>query len=255
MRMNMKKTFVAAWVALMPVMGFAQETPEAYVSADLVTKHLWRGLDLGGMSIQPHGHISYLGLFFDAFASKSFNAEDRERIDFYVGYKAPFGLNVSFGSHWMSNADWLNRYFYFVKEDTGHQFEANLGYECQWFDLQAYSILGGNDLKPNGKRAFSTYFQLTVPFRLGGLDWRGRIGFTPAETSSFETPTDNPFYDSITDYLYADGPAIVEASIRASKDIQGKGFQMPVFMEFNTNPYTKRASVVGGVGIRLFYKK
>ena len=70
------------------------------------------------------------------------------------------------------------------------------------------------------------------------------------------TPVDgNPFYDSITDYLYADGPAIVEASIRATKDIEAKGFHVPVFMEFNTNPYTKRASIVGGVGVRLFQKK
>ena len=256
MIMNKKnKMMMVVLVSLMPVMGFAQEKPEAYVSAEVVTKHLWRGLDLGGMNIQPHGHISYWGLFFDAFASKGFDKEEKDRIDFYIGYKAPFGLNVSVGSHWMSHADWMNRYFHFVKEETGHQFEANLGYECRWFDLQAYTILGGNDLKSNGKRAFSTFIQLTVPFRLGGLDWRGRIGFTPAETSSWLTPVDNFIYDTITDYLYADGPAIVEASIRASKDIQGKGFQVPVFMEFNTNPYTKRASVVGGVGIRLNYKK
>lgn len=252
----MKKTLMAMMVALMPMIGFAQEKPKAYVSADLVTKHMWRGQDYGGVSIQPHGYISYLGFYFDAFASKSFDKNDKERIDFYAGYKAPFGLNVSFGSHWMSNADWLNRYFHFVKEETGHQFEANIGYECQWFDLQAYSILGGNDLKADGKRAFSTFIQLTVPFRLAGLDWRGRIGFTPAESSSYVTPVDgNPFYDSITDYLYADGPAIVEASIRATKDIEAKGFHVPVFMEFNTNPYTKRASIVGGVGVRLFQKK
>ena len=209
----MKKTLMAMMVALMPMIGFAQEKPEAYVSADLVTKHMWRGQDYGGVSIQPHGYISYLGFYFDAFASKSFDKNDKERIDFYAGYKAPFGLNVSFGSHWMSNADW-------------------------------------------GKRAFSTFIQLTVPFRLAGLDWRGRIGFTPAESSSYVTPVDgNPFYDSITDYLYADGPAIVEASIRATKDIEAKGFHVPVFMEFNTNPYTKRASIVGGVGVRLFQKK
>ena len=77
-------------VALMPMIGFAQEKPEAYVSADLVTKHMWRGQDYGGVSIQPHGYISYLGFYFDAFASKSFDKKDKERIDFYAGYKAPF---------------------------------------------------------------------------------------------------------------------------------------------------------------------
>lgn len=256
MKLNLKKVCMAVLLLSLPILVNAQENPEADVSVDLVTKHLWRGQDYGGVSIQPHGHISYLGLFFDAFASKSFNENDRERIDFYAGYKAPFGLNVSVGSHWMSNADWLNRYFHFVKEETGHQFEANLGYGCKWFDLQAYTILGGNDFKQDHKRAFSTIFLLTVPFRLGGLDWQGRIGFTPAESSSYQTSVEgNPFYDSVTDYLYADGPAVVEAAIRATKDFNAKGFHIPVYMEFNANPYTKRANVLAGVSIRPFQKK
>ena len=256
MKLNMKKMLMAAAIFALPSFAQAQENPTADLSVDLVTKHLWRGQDYGGVSIQPHGRISYLGLFFDAFASKSFDKDDKERIDFYAGYKAPFGLNISVGSHWMSNADWMNRYFHFKKEETGHQFEANLGYECKWFDLQAYTILGGNDLKKDGKRAFSTIFLLTVPFRLAGLDWQGRVGFTPAESSSYETPVEgNIFYDSVTDYLYADGPAVVEAAIRATKDINAKGFHVPVYMEFNANPYTKRASIMAGVSIRPFQKK
>ena len=41
----------------------------------------------------------------------------------------------------------------------------------------------GNDYKIDGSRAFSTYIELSVPFRAGGLDWDVRAGITPMESA------------------------------------------------------------------------
>ena len=66
------------------------------------------------------------------------------------------------------------------------------------------------------------------------------------------TPT--PLYDNMNDYLYADGPAVVSVSLRATKSYHAGKFEIPVFMEFDANPNTQKAGVVAGVTLRPFRK-
>lgn len=48
-----KTTFLSALAIAVPAMGMAQDKVEASVGADLVSGYIWRGQDLGGVSIQP----------------------------------------------------------------------------------------------------------------------------------------------------------------------------------------------------------
>ena len=50
----------------------------------------------------------------------------------------------------------------------------------------------GNDHKINGDRAYSTYVELSVPFRAGGLDWDVRAGITPMESAGYTTTISVP---------------------------------------------------------------
>ena len=49
-------------IGLVPSGMMAQDKVEASVGADLVSGYIWRGQDLGGVSIQPSLGISYKGL-------------------------------------------------------------------------------------------------------------------------------------------------------------------------------------------------
>ena len=49
-------------IGLVPSNMMAQDKVEASVGADLVSGYIWRGQDLGGVSIQPSLGISYKGL-------------------------------------------------------------------------------------------------------------------------------------------------------------------------------------------------
>lgn len=49
-----KTTFLSALAIAVPAMGMAQDKVEASVGADLVSGYIWRGQDLGGVSIPTH---------------------------------------------------------------------------------------------------------------------------------------------------------------------------------------------------------
>lgn len=53
-------------------------------------------------------------------------------------------------------------------------------------------------------------------------------------------------------YFYADGPAYVMASLRASKELSLSGMRLPIFAELHGNPYLQKATLVFGLSIILF---
>ena len=98
-------------------------------------------------------------------------------------------------------------------------------YEGRGF--QRYMFRSNNDFKINGDRAYSTYLELSVPFRAGGLDWDARIGVTPMESAGFVTyHTEQGLQGDIEiedrHYFYGEGFTCNVASIRATKNLQYK---------------------------------
>lgn len=253
----MKKTVIMMLMAIAPAWAMAQENIEADIQADVVSKNLWRGQDLGGVSIKPRAEVRWKGIYLNAAGATGFDAATKEYIDVNIGYRAPFGLNFGVGTHWQSGFDTLNRFLHFKSKETGHHFEANLGYTNKYFSLQAYTTFGGNDFKGvNGDRAYSTYVELAVPFRLAGIDWQAVAGVTPMESNGWYEAFDSgdPRNNQIYQYYYADGFACVQAALRATKSINVANFEVPLFVEFNTNPYSKKAAFVAGFTLKPFQK-
>lgn len=242
--------------AMLPLSAFGQRNVEVDFQVDLVSNHIWRGTDFGDVSVQPTGTVSYRGMYASLFGSTGFSGLDIQRIDFSLGYKAPFGVNIGAMSHWKSGLDYLNRYFFFDEKLTAHAFEGNIGFSCKYFNLQAYTMFYGNDFKMNGDRAYSTYIELSVPFRVHGVDVLASVGGTPMESAGWRTyiETPSPLYDNMNDYLYADCPAVVSVALRATKSYHAGKLEIPVFMELDANPYTQKAGVVAGVTLRPFRK-
>ena len=64
----MKLTFRNVMMTLLamglPLTADAQENEEgvsSYVDIDLVSHYIWRGMDIGGLSIQPEASVSWKG--------------------------------------------------------------------------------------------------------------------------------------------------------------------------------------------------
>ena len=60
----MRKLFALALAAItfLPTSVSAQDEFEATVSADLVSRYMWRGCDMAGVSLQPNLNVAWKGL-------------------------------------------------------------------------------------------------------------------------------------------------------------------------------------------------
>jgi hypothetical protein len=253
----MKKIFrtlaITVVLAISPLAALAQYDVETTVRADLVSKYMWRGLEKGGISLQPSAKVSWMGAYFSFFGNTGFERNDPEELDLTLGYKAPFGLNVGVTDYWETGITKYDLYFQYKKAETAHRLEGNLGYSCKYFSLQGYCIFWGNDRKrSDNKQAYSTYIELTVPFELGGLDWQIQGGFTPMESGAHQKVFDESDEDyGMWYYTYANGAACVNASLKASKELSFRKFSVPIYAVISSNPYMKTAQILAGVAFKF----
>ena len=216
----------------------AQDMVETTVGTDFVSSYVWRGLELGGVSMQPTLGVSYKGLSLSAWGSVGMsNPADTKELDLTLAYSLG-GFNVGVTDYWFNaGLDPLNRYFKYAADETNHVFEANIGYDFGFASLQWYTNFAGNDLvEATGKFAYSSYFEINVPFVLGGVDWTATAGAVPFAT----------------DFYGTGGFAVTNLALTAAKDIRVTDtFSIPVFAQVAANPYSRAAFLVLGITLQL----
>jgi hypothetical protein len=215
----------------------AQDALETTIGTDLVSHYVWRGQDLGGVSVQPTLGLAYKGLSLSAWGSAGLsNPADTREFDLTLAYTIG-GFNIGVTDYWFNaGLDPLNRYFAYAADCTNHVFEANIGYDFGFASLQWYTNFAGNDgLTPAEKRAYSSYVEVSVPFVLGGVDWTAAAGAVPFAT----------------DFYGVEGFGVVNVALTASKDIRiTDSFSIPVFAQVAANPYSKNAFFVFGITLQ-----
>ena len=212
---------------------FAQEKVETTICSDVVSSYIWRGQDLGDVSVQPTLGIGYKGLSLTAWGSVGLSdPSDTKEFDLTLGY-AIGGLNIGITDYWFNNGlDPENRYFKYDAHGTNHVFEANVGFDFGLASLQWFTNFAGNDgMNNDGKRAYSSYVELTVPFKLAAIDWTATAGAVPFST----------------DFYGTDGFAVTNLALKAAKDIKVTDtFSIPVFGQVVANPCSQKAYMVIG---------
>ena len=232
--MRIIKVLTLAAVAMMSFSAAnAQDKVEGSVSADVVSRYVWRGQALGDAAVQPSASLSYKGLSLSAWGSYGFlNTEDTKEFDLTLSYTVG-GFNVGVTDYWFSYYGADNKYFEYRAHDTSHVWEANVGYDFGSLAIQWYTNFAGADgINKSGKRAYSSYVQLSAPFTLATCDWTATIGAVPYATS---------FYSDVN------GFAVTNVALRATKAIPVcKKWSLPLFMEGSCNPSTKKGYLVVG---------
>lgn len=230
----MKKIFLFAMGLVASATALAQETEiETTVSADFVNQYIWRGQNLGSTAVQPTLGIGYKGLSLTAWGSYGLtNPADTKEFDLTLGYSIG-GFNIGITDYWFdSGLDPQGRYFKYDAHGTNHIFEANVGYDFGMVSLQWYTNFTGNDgTNKDGKRAYSSYVEANIPFRLVGVDWIATAGTVPYATTSYGTS----------------GFAVTNVSLKATKDIKVTDtFSIPIFGQIVANPCAQKAYLVLG---------
>jgi hypothetical protein len=227
-RMNVN---LSVWAAsLLVVLGSsavkAQESVEVSIGADIVSGYIWRGTNLGGASIQPSISVAKSGFSLTAWGSVGIDNNDTKEFDLTLGYGVG-GFSVAVTDYWFNSAP---RYFDY-RARGAHLFEATLGYDFGPVALSWNTNVAGNDYyKADGKRAYSSYVEAVVPFKLGGFDFAAEVGATPWEGA------------------YSDGLNVTNIGLGVSKEIKiTESFTLPAFAKVTTNPFEDKTYFVFGL--------
>ncbi len=230
----MKKILILIGATMLSIMAPAQEKVETTISSDLVSQYLWRGLNLGQVSVQPTLGIGYKGLSLSAWGNYGIsNANDAKEIDLTLCYQIG-GFSICLIDYWFDKdgGDPQGRYFRYYAHSTNHVFEAGIGYDFKVLSLQWFTNFAGNDGRTaSDKRAYSSYFEASVPFRLATVEWKATLGIVPYATSYYETS----------------GFAVTNITLRADKSIRiTDTFSLPLFAQFTANPRSEMAYLAFG---------
>lgn len=241
----MRKTIYLIVMLLTSVALHAQQIQPTF-SVDMVSHYMHRGQDLGNVSLQPKLGLQWRGLSISLEGNTGFTHQDYEEMDIILNYEYK-GFKIGLLDEWGEDGA-STRYFYYGRS-TNHQFSAHLGYECSHFSIDTYTFFAGADYKADGSRAYSTYIEVGVPFRWLDLEWEAKVGFTPYESGGIKTQDPDTTIDFF-EYSFADHAAVNMISLRATKEITVGTYQLPVFIEAHSNPFTQNARIY--VGATLF---
>lgn len=231
----MKKTLLLAALAAAavttPVSTYAQEEAPApekesiwsfSAGADLVSSYLWRGLYNGNASFQPALGLSCGPVTLGAWGSYDFGGDSKE-VDIYLGFEKG-GFSATLTDYFYPGE---GGFFEWDKEKTCHQLELGVAYNFGENTKVPLSIawntmLAGDDLKSDGDRQFSSYFEIgySIPVKAVTVDLAA--GFTPFDS----------FYQDGTD-----GFNMINFSVKGSYEIVfSEKFSLPVFAQLMLNP-------------------
>jgi hypothetical protein len=236
---KVKRLWLMAIAVLMSTAATAQESEsvETTIAADVVNQYIWRGVDAGNVSLQPTLGVAYKGLSLTAWGSVGLTeSSDTKEFDFTLGYTTG-GLNVGITDYWFSvGQDPDARYFKYDAHGTNHVFEAFVGYDFGVLSAQWYTNFAGNDgVNKDGKRAYSSYFEVNAPFRLATCEWTATLGAVPYATTTYGTT----------------GFAVTNIGLKATKDIKvTDAFSVPVFAGVIGNPCAQKAYLVFGFTLK-----
>ena len=217
-----------------PVIMCAQDEIETTIGADIVNQYIWRGQELGDVSVQPTLGIAYKGVSLTAWGSVGLSdKDDTKEFDITAAYTIG-GFHIGVTDYWFNTPN--ERYFAYEAHKTSHVFEANTGYDFGVVSLNWYTIFAGNDgVNKDGKRAYSSYFEASVPFKLASCEWTATIGAVPYATSF---------------YANANGFAVTNVGIKATKDIKiNDHFCIPIFAGITANPSTEKTFFIFGLSL------
>jgi hypothetical protein len=218
------------------------------LSTDIMSRYIWRGLNLGGSSpsIQPNIELGMGNFALGAWAAYSFNnAIVKQEVDLYASYTFADLINITATDYFLPFEDTnANHYFNYKKDETGHLFEISakfLGTEKIPVSLMiATNIYGADAKKSNGDNQFSTYIELGYSFDVKDVACSAFLGLTPTKPDTEKEETG----------YYGEGPGVINLGISASKEIKiSESFSLPVNASLITNPQAENIFLVFGISL------
>ncbi|MCP2027747.1 hypothetical protein L1276_002907 [Flavobacterium sp. HSC-32F16] len=255
----MKKLFISSMIAIIGLTGYAQNsTPEGTVDKEpnrlnfnvgLETSHLWRGLIINS-SMTITGDIHYAvdkiqNFSVGIWGGNGFDGKYTE-VNYYIQYKHK-GLTLGFWDLFNTTNVAHPEVFNYDKNATTHLIDFRSSYRfADQFPLriEADIILYGNDRELdhnlNYKNRYSTYVELGYP-----LIKNDQITLDSYIGAGFSLNGKSNLYNTNTDQSFN----IVNAGLKASKNISILQYKLPAYAGIMWNPAEKYTRMQLGVSL------
>lgn len=217
-----------------PAKAEDEEKVSMEVSADVVSSYIWRGQDCGGFSIQPGATLTFnkpnisVGVWANAELFEKRDFANMTEFDLSLAWAPTEALSIGLTDYHFCNGEYLRSWNF--SESAVHNLEVNLSYDFGPVAIAWNTCLTGPDHNADGDRCYSSYCEVSAPFKLGGVECSGAVGFLPWE-------------DQLTSLGYNTGFNVCNLSLTASKEI-GK---LPLSGQIVYNPQTEATYFVVGV--------
>ncbi len=196
------------------------------IGADLVSRYVWRGTDLGASpSIQPYIEAGFGGFAIGAWGAYTMNRPGVQEMDLYASYTYNDLVTVGITDYFFPDEIGGYNYFDYGNDSSGHVFEAMASFNGLE-DLPLSAMIGYNFYGDN-----SFYIELGYGFSMFDI-------FLGAGNGIY----------TVEDPGQSDKFGIVNIGISASKEISiTDNYGIPISAALITNPNAKQIHLVFGI--------
>jgi len=229
------------------------QAQEISFGTDLMSRYVWRGLDLSGNSpsIQPWATLSFgndsHAFAIGAWGAFSTAASVNEETDLWLSYTFKEALTLTFTDYFFPglNTGSFNKYFEYGKDSTGHVVEASLAFngidKIPFSLLFAMNIYGNDARKADGSLFLSKYLEIGYMTKLGDTDIRLFAG------AALDDPDENA---GETGFYLNNKPGLINAGFKASRAIPiTEKFSLPVQFGLSANPDLDKIYFTFGISL------
>lgn len=203
---------------------------------DLTSKYIWRGTECAtGPTLFPSGTLEMGDFSIGAWGAYAFDSSVRE-LDLTLGYTLgdfSFGITDYFYPTISDGDD----YFNWKNDETGHLLEGTVSYspESCPITLLWSTMFYGDDKNPDGKQAFSSYFEASYDYDLGD---------DSALSAAVGASVLKGFYTA-----YETGFSVINLALTYSKTLDFGGASLPLSVSYVVNPQLKKSFLSATMGI------
>jgi hypothetical protein len=226
---------IIALISIISTTLNAQSSFSLSASGDLVSRYIWRGLEINGSpNIQPAVEGSIAGFAAGFWGSYAFaERTTSDEIDFYAGYTFSTKSAGDFGLLYTDYYYPTGNRFSDYSDSSAHFLEAAVTYSGP--SSLPISIFLGYTFKPSNLKAL--YWEVGYSASIDAFGFDIFVGGTDGREGG---------YYGTTEF------AVINTGFKASQDVNiGESLIMPLFVSFIVNPDAETIYLVFGVGLKI----
>jgi hypothetical protein len=238
--------------------SFAQENCSLQLGTDLMSRYVWRGLDLGGASpsIQPTLAVNWSSkdtthtLKLGLWGAYTLGPTANQELDLFLTYSFKEMLSFTLTDYFFPglNTGTKDQYFVYNSDSTGHVMEASIAFngtdKIPFTLLFAANFYGNDALKLDAGGlstgiAFSKYLELGYKRTIHDVDMNIFLGVALDDPD--ESLGETAFYLN-------EKAGFINIGLKLIREIEiTEEFTLPVQCSFAVNPQANRAYLTFGI--------